>query len=248
MEVTYKDIEFANEQLTSIDIKGKQYMEVNQRIKAFRMIYPQGSIATHIESLENGVVVMSCEVRDEDGRLLSRAYAYEKEDSSFINKTSFIENCCTSATGRALGYVGFGIDTSVASAEEVANAIANQEPTKEDAENYVFEFGKHKGEKLIDLIEDKYIDWLVENSKDLRLLKCIELLSGKKPLTEEETIERDNKLNSKMNYWTVIQELAMKTDTPIEDILNNYKVEHSSDLTEEQMIEAIKILEKKGNK
>ena len=56
--------------------------------------------------------------------------AYEKENSSFINKTSYIENCETSAVGRALGMAGFGIDTSVASAEEVANAITQQDSEK----------------------------------------------------------------------------------------------------------------------
>ena len=130
----YEDIKKANETILTTDIKGKQYAEVNQRIKAFRMCYPNGSIATNIESLENGVVVMSCEVRDGEGKLLGKAYAYEKENSTFINKTSFIENCCTSSTGRALAYCGFGIDTSIASKEEVENAIAQQEEDKKQQE------------------------------------------------------------------------------------------------------------------
>lgn len=58
--------------------------------------------------------------------VLGTGTAYEKEGSTFINKTSYIENCETSAVGRALGMAGFGIDTSIASAEEVQNAIANQ--------------------------------------------------------------------------------------------------------------------------
>lgn len=70
--------------------------------------------------------VMSAEVRDEFGSILGVGHAYEKEDSSFINKTSYIENCETSAVGRALGMCGIGIDTSVASAEEVLNAIKQQ--------------------------------------------------------------------------------------------------------------------------
>lgn len=130
--MTYNDIKKANEQIETTNIKGKEYAEVNQRIKAFRMVYPNGSIATHIESLQDGVVIMSCEVRDEEGNLLGKAHAYEKEDSSFINKTSYIENCCTSCTGRALGYCGFGIDTSVASYEEVQNAINNQNKMGEE--------------------------------------------------------------------------------------------------------------------
>ena len=58
--------------------------------------------------------------------------AYEKEGSTFINKTSYIENAETSAVGRALGFCGFGIDTSVASYEEVTNAINNQPKEKSE--------------------------------------------------------------------------------------------------------------------
>lgn len=131
-KITYKDIEDANSKLISTDIKGKPYMEVSQRIKAFRMVYAQGSIPTEIVSMENGVVIMKASVYTDDGRLLSTGTAYEKENSTFINKTSYIENCETSAVGRALGLAGFGIDTSIASAEEVGNAIANQDDKKEN--------------------------------------------------------------------------------------------------------------------
>ena len=127
--ITYEDIKKANESIQTTDIKGKEYAEVNQRIKAFRMVYPTGSILTEIISNENGVCVISASVGydDEAGHhILGTGTAYEKEGSTFINKTSYIENCETSAVGRALGMAGFGIDTSVASAEEVKNAIANQ--------------------------------------------------------------------------------------------------------------------------
>lgn len=129
----YKLIEKANEQIKTTDIKGKDYAGVNQRIKAFRMVEPSGAIIPEIVSLENGMCVMKVTVLDSDGKVLAVGHAYEKEGSSFINKTSYIENCETSAVGRALGLCGFGIDTSVASYEEVANAIENQKPTKLDA-------------------------------------------------------------------------------------------------------------------
>lgn len=121
-----EEIKKANESLKSTDIKGKGYIEVNQRIKAFRQVYPTGTISTEILSLDNGVVMMKATVLDDDGKTLATGLAYEKESSSFINKTSFIENCETSAIGRALGFCGFGIDSSVASAEEVENAMLNQ--------------------------------------------------------------------------------------------------------------------------
>ena len=125
----YKEIEKANSTILTTDIKGKDYAEVNQRIKAFRMVVPNGSIITEIISLENGVCVMKATVLDDSGKPLGIGHAYEKEGSTFINKTSYIENCETSAVGRALGMCGFGIDTSVASYEEVANAIEQQQIT-----------------------------------------------------------------------------------------------------------------------
>lgn len=130
----WEEIQKANEAIKTTDIKGKDYAEVNQRIKAFRMVYPNGSITTEIVSLVDGVVTMKTTIKDNEGNVLSTGYAYEKENSTFINKTSFIENCETSAVGRALGMCGFGIDTSVASAEEVQNAIENQKPNNQPKE------------------------------------------------------------------------------------------------------------------
>lgn len=134
--MNYKDLEEVNKKLKTTDIKGKNYVEVNERIKAFRMLFPDGLIDTQLISNENGICIFKAQVgyyEDEaDGciRWLGTGYAYEKENSTFINKTSYIENCETSAVGRALGMAGFGIETSVASAEEVQNAIAQQEGDK----------------------------------------------------------------------------------------------------------------------
>ena len=128
-EIKFEDIQKANETIKTTDIKGKEYAEVNQRIKAFRMVYPMGTIQTTLISNDNGVCIFKAIVANED-IVLGTGTAYEKENSSFINKTSYIENCETSAVGRALGMAGFGIDTSIASFEEVANAIQQQEGDK----------------------------------------------------------------------------------------------------------------------
>ena len=129
---TFEDIKKANETIATTNIKGKEYAEVNQRIKAFRMVYPEGSIITELVELENGICTMRAIVKDGENTL-GTGFAQEKESSSYINKTSYIENCETSAVGRALGMCGFGIDTSVCSAEELQNALNNQDkPNKED--------------------------------------------------------------------------------------------------------------------
>lgn len=138
MEIKFEDIQKANETIKTTDIKGKEYAEVNQRIKAFRMVYPTGLINTKMLKDENGICVFRAEVgyleKDETGKatifVLGSGTAYEKENSSFINKTSYIENCETSAVGRALGMAGFGIDTSIRSAEEMLNAELQQDAIK----------------------------------------------------------------------------------------------------------------------
>lgn len=107
----------------------KDYIEVNQRVIEFWQKYPNGRIQTEIVQLQNGVIIMkACGYRDiMDTIPFAVGHAYEKEDSTFINKTSYIENCETSAIGRMLGIGNFSAKKSIASKEEVANAIHQQE-------------------------------------------------------------------------------------------------------------------------
>ena len=132
--MTYDELVKVNAEIKTTDIKGKNYAEVNERIKAFRKLYPNGTISTEIISHEGGVVIFKAIATNEDGSILGTGHAYEKEGSTFINKTSYIENAETSAVGRCLGMVGIGIDTSVASYEEVANAVAQQNDKKSKVE------------------------------------------------------------------------------------------------------------------
>ena len=136
MSITYDKIKDVNKDLSKTPIKGKDYIEVNQRVKAFRQLIPNGRIDTNIIRLENGICTIKAEVYDENGNMLASGIAEEKESSSFINKTSYVENCETSAVGRALGFLGIGIDTSICTAEELKNAINNQQRPSEEQRNY----------------------------------------------------------------------------------------------------------------
>lgn len=186
MTITYTDIQNANNGIKTTDVKGKEYAEVNQRVNAFRKVYPMGRIDTEILSIENGVCVMraSAWTRDENGNdlLLATGTAYEKENSSFINKTSYIENCETSAIGRALGFCGFGIDTSIASAEEVGNAIENQ-----------------KANKKISATEARVIKKMLEdsNSDVSKFLECYKVDSVEE-MTAADYVDASKKLNRKL--------------------------------------------------
>ena len=104
-------------------IKGKDYAMVHERIKALRQEIPNAAITTEIVHLDAGVVIIKATVQDEDGRILGTGHAEERKGATQINNTSYVENCETSAVGRALGMCGIGIDKSFASADEVQNAI-----------------------------------------------------------------------------------------------------------------------------
>lgn len=133
--VTYEQIKQVSDEIVTTSIKGKEYAAVNGRINAFRRLYPQGFISTEIVSLEAGVVVMKATCGYYEGTqavVLGTGLAYEREGSSNINKTSYIENCETSAVGRALGMAGIGVTAAVASSEEVQNAILQQEEMQDD--------------------------------------------------------------------------------------------------------------------
>lgn len=133
--MTYKDLERVNNEMTRTDIKGKMYAEVPQRIQAFRKLYPEGFIKTELVSMTDGMCIFKAsvgvyDVTDNHETIFATGFAYEREGSTFINKTSFIENCETSAVGRALGMLGIGSEESVRSAEEELNASIQQEAEK----------------------------------------------------------------------------------------------------------------------
>lgn len=229
MNINYLDLAIANEQIKTTDIKGKDYAEVNQRIKAFRMVYPNGTIKTEMLSNENGVCIFKATIWN-DNKLLATGTAYEKENSTFINKTSYIENCETSAIGRALGIAGFGIDVSVASAEEVQNAINNQTISKEDAEEYKINFGKYSGKTIKEIYEEKpeYVEWLMNNTKDETIVKVIEIVTGLAKPSEEE-------LDNRAWLLASIQTLEMQKNVDHSKALKHYKVNSDKEMTLEQL-------------
>mgnify|MGYP003152946118 FL=1 len=91
---------------------------------------------TEIVYRDEKAIIIKAIVVDADGKIMSTGMAMEKEGSSFINKTSHVENCETSAVGRALGNLGIGIDASVASYDEIANAKINQSKPQTPKSNF----------------------------------------------------------------------------------------------------------------
>jgi hypothetical protein len=128
--------------LKTINIKGKEYVQVNERIKAFRSNYKDYALTSEIVELSDSHCVIKASVIDPQGRVVATGYARETVSKSPINKFAFVENCETSAWGRALGNFGIGVDTAICSAEELLVKINSEEPKKEELSLDILQIGK----------------------------------------------------------------------------------------------------------
>lgn len=124
----FSKVQTLNANLKYTNIKGKNYITVNQRVLAFRELYPNGRITTEIVKLapeSNGAgntVIVKAFIYDGEA-LIATGHAFENPGKNTnINKFSALENCETSAVGRALGFLGIGATDSIASLEEIQGA------------------------------------------------------------------------------------------------------------------------------
>jgi len=143
-------------------IKGKDYVLVNERVRAFRTHpnFKDMSLETNIVDISDNRVVMVAKVLDSDGLVKATGHAEEIQTKSGVNSTSFIENCETSAVGRCLGFLGIGVDDSIATYEEVEQAIERQEGKEVEIEPWMtieWPGQQNKGKTLA---------WLTENKPD----------------------------------------------------------------------------------
>jgi len=106
-----------------VNIKGKKYATVATRVTIFRRHFRNHAL-TGIITLQNGHVRCKAEIADEKGRVVATGHAEEVRGSTNINKTSAVENCETSAVGRALAFLGLA-GSEIASANEMAGITAN---------------------------------------------------------------------------------------------------------------------------
>ena len=110
-----------------VKIHGKEYTTVVERINDFRNDerFEGWSIETDIISSDIENCIIKATIKDSTGKIVGTGLAHEVQGSTNINKTSHVENCETSAIGRALANIGKA-GTEYASANEVSDAIINQ--------------------------------------------------------------------------------------------------------------------------
>lgn len=121
--------------MKTIEIKGRQYVTVNERLKEFRNSFKDYCLITEIVELGSDYATVKASVIDEKGTVRATGFAREVVAKSPINKFAFLENCETSAIGRALGNFGIGIDEAVCTADELLMKLSQDEkPEKTDFE------------------------------------------------------------------------------------------------------------------
>lgn len=114
-----------------------KYVQVNERIEKFWEKYSIGEILTEILHIDEKSVVVKATVKA--GNIVGVGHAEEFRADGYVNKTSALENCETSAVGRALAFLGFEVQRGIASREEMKKVLAHQE-TAESNIDYTTEF------------------------------------------------------------------------------------------------------------
>lgn len=202
---------------------GYQYTdlaEIHRYLEENNMWYYQ-----YIEVIEGNDYIMTVKVVD--GKELPPLRGCRVVNATLSGKSNPAQE-----QGSALTYarrysllMAFGLATEDDDAESLT---VMKEPTLKEAKEYVLDFGKWKGTKLDD-VDDSYLTWLRENSKDIYLRKCAELL---KPLPSEEEQEEILELVEDINN------LLDSTNTDRDKFYGYYKVTSNNEMTLEQLRDA----------
>lgn len=135
-----------------VDIHGKKYLTVAGRVAMFwDDVKPEMSASIETEvKIDGDTITTKASVAI--GLRKATGHASEVIGDSTINKTSALENCETSAIGRALGALGYGLLEAggVASADEVQGAIQKQErkfsPVTDKQKAFIEKLWSQKGQ------------------------------------------------------------------------------------------------------
>jgi hypothetical protein len=101
----------------------EDYIPVHERIAKFHRDHPDGKITTQIleHDAERGFVLIRASVfrAMQADSPAATGHAFEERSAGYVNKTSYVENCESSAVGRALAMLGYDISRGLASREEI---------------------------------------------------------------------------------------------------------------------------------
>ena len=158
--------------IPTVNIKGKKYSTVNERLKHLLQYFPEARFNEEILFHDNERVIVKTELYIGD-TIFSVGTAEEWRNSSFINKTSALENCSSSALGRCLA--AFGLSGSeYASAEELVNALNNQNTNTQSTTKKVSIEDEIKKQTTETKLTALYSNWKKNNNSDDKIEKLFE--------------------------------------------------------------------------
>lgn len=213
--------------------------QIHEYLESNNMSYYQ-----YIDRIDNDDYIMTVPIINGEEKAPRRG-------SRVVQATLVGSNNPAQEQGSALTYarrysllMAFGLATEDDDAISLSNKKEVKEPTIEDAKNYTITFGKkHKDKKLIDVVttDTSWVNYIINNSNDEYLLKCIELLTGQVKMSEE---EQDDRIQLKMR----LQRLLVDKGVDLEAMLDYYQVKTTDMLTNEQLKELIERFEKRADK
>ena len=158
--------------IPTVNIKGKKYSTVNERLKHLLQYFPEARFNEEILFHDNERVIVKTELYIGD-TIFSVGTAEEWRNSSFINKTSALENCSSSALGRCLA--AFGLSGSeYASAEELVNALNNQSTNSQSTTKKISIEDEIKKQTTETKLTALYSNWKKNNNSDDKIEKLFE--------------------------------------------------------------------------
>lgn len=206
-------------------------------------------IHDYLESINAKYIQQVKRIDDNDYIMTKRCFEDKWEDEwlqgcRVVDATLMGVNNPAQQQGSAITYarrysllMAFGLATED---DDASSLSVVKEITQEDADTYKLTFGKYKGKTFKEIQEEKpdYLDWLIDNSKDENIKKMIELATGKKPLSEEEQKETLNKLAE-------LSDLMNRHNVDREAMYKHYGVKSNSQMSLEQIEDAIKVIKEK---
>ena len=194
----------------------------------------------YIDRIDNDDYIMTVPIIDDKEQKARRGCRVVDATLIGVNNPAQQQGSALTYARRYSLLMAFGLATEDDDAQSIS---ITKEVTQEEADNYKFTFGKYKGKTIWQVYSSdiKYIEWLLNNDKtDTRIIKMIELVTGKTLPSEEEQKEIINKMME-------LQSLLEQTNTDRDKFYSYYKVTSNGEMTLEQLNDAIKKLKVKTN-